>query len=248
MIWSCCSGGSFCAFLFDDTSDSSEAHLLRLHTSLQVLLSALPRSVVDDDIAASEASLAAATVAALLGAGVEARQIGVICFYRAQIGVVKRKLADLASSSSSSSSSSCSSSSMARGNETFVSDDDASAVQVSTVDAFQGAERDVIVLSTVRASYSTFIDDPQRLNVALTRAKRHLIVLVHAPAFSRGAANSTTTAATATATATAATAATTPQQRPPGLERSGNIAHVINEARRRGAVVTNPVSLIRNSL
>ena len=137
---------------------------------------------------------------------------------------------------------------MARGNETFVSDDDASAVQVSTVDAFQGAERDVIVLSTVRASYSTFIDDPQRLNVALTRAKRHLIVLVHAPAFSRGAANSTTTAATATATATAATAATTPQQRPPGLERSGNIAHVINEARRRGAVVTNPVSLIRNSL
>ena len=57
------------------------------------------------------------------------------------------------------------------------------SVAVSTVDAFQGAEKDVIVLSPVRRSYSSFTDDPQRLNVALTRAKRHLVILVHCATF-----------------------------------------------------------------
>lgn len=50
-------------------------------------------------------------------------------------------------------------------------------IQVSTVDAFQGAERDIIILGCVRTKSLGFIEDARRLNVAITRAKRHLIVV-----------------------------------------------------------------------
>ncbi|XP_019377530.1 PREDICTED: protein ZGRF1 isoform X2 [Gavialis gangeticus] len=51
------------------------------------------------------------------------------------------------------------------------------AVQVSTVDAFQGAEKEIIVLSCVRTRQVGFIDSEKRMNVALTRAKRHLLII-----------------------------------------------------------------------
>ncbi len=47
---------------------------------------------------------------------------------------------------------------------------------ISSVDGFQGGECDVIVLSLVRLS--SFASDAKRLNVALTRAKKYLIVLI----------------------------------------------------------------------
>jgi superfamily I DNA and/or RNA helicase len=50
-----------------------------------------------------------------------------------------------------------------------------SGLQVSTVDAFQGAEKELIVLSTIRTNHIGFIDDPRRINVALTRSKRLVI-------------------------------------------------------------------------
>ncbi|KAI7903478.1 AAA domain-containing protein [Cokeromyces recurvatus] len=50
-------------------------------------------------------------------------------------------------------------------------------VQISTVDAFQGGEKEIIILSTVRTNESQFMDNQPRINVALTRAKRHLIIL-----------------------------------------------------------------------
>ena len=49
----------------------------------------------------------------------------------------------------------------------------------------QGAEREIVILSCVASRYSSFVDEPRRLNVALTRARRHLIVLTHCAAFER---------------------------------------------------------------
>ncbi|CAM9768245.1 unnamed protein product, partial [Hapterophycus canaliculatus] len=49
-----------------------------------------------------------------------------------------------------------------------------SQVEISTVDAFQGREKDVIIVSTVRAAGSRgigFLADVRRMNVALTRAR-----------------------------------------------------------------------------
>ncbi|KAK2077040.1 hypothetical protein QBZ16_005268 [Prototheca wickerhamii] len=53
----------------------------------------------------------------------------------------------------------------------------APVVQVSTIDAFQGREADVVILSTVRSRRLGFLADPRRINVALTRARRGLVVL-----------------------------------------------------------------------
>lgn len=78
--------------------------------------------------------------------------IGVILTYKAQVDLVKKLIEDL-------------------NNEAL------KQIQVSTVDAFQGAERDIIILGCVRSKNLGFTEDCRRLNVAITRARRHLIVV-----------------------------------------------------------------------
>ena len=54
------------------------------------------------------------------------------------------------------------------------------SINVDTVDGFQGNERDVIIISLVRSTNSkniSFIADPKRLNVTLTRARKKLIII-----------------------------------------------------------------------
>ncbi|EGG21926.1 prematurely terminated mRNA decay factor-like protein [Cavenderia fasciculata] len=57
--------------------------------------------------------------------------------------------------------------------------DDMEGLKISTVDAFQGAERDIIIFSCTRTSTFAqgFLDNPQRLNVAITRAKNHFVIV-----------------------------------------------------------------------
>ncbi|KAM7291600.1 uncharacterized protein ISCGN_028173 [Ixodes scapularis] len=58
-----------------------------------------------------------------------------------------------------------------------------SSFEVNTVDGFQGQERDVVVLSCVRAShpmgYIGFVADARRLNVSITRARKALFICGH---------------------------------------------------------------------
>jgi superfamily I DNA and/or RNA helicase len=75
--------------------------------------------------------------------------VGVICLYKAQASMVASRL-------------------RAGG------PGDAAMVQVSTVDAFQGKQDDIVVYSNVRANTAElrFISLKSRLNVAFSRAKR----------------------------------------------------------------------------
>lgn len=104
---------------------------------------------------AAEAGVVADRVAAILDAGVDPGDLGVIAAYSGQVSEIRRELAD-------------------RGL-------DRPALTVDTVDSFQGGEREAVVVSFARSNDARdagFLEHPEegprRLNVALTRARRHL--------------------------------------------------------------------------
>ena len=110
-------------------------------------------------VSEAQGEVARKLILALLRGGVEAERIGVIAPYRAQVAALRRRLAS-----------------------SGVVD-----IVVDTVDRFQGAEREVILFSFGGVSAATgwggrgleFLADPRRLNVALTRAQRKLLILGH---------------------------------------------------------------------
>ena len=107
-----------------------------------------------------EAIVAAAAVSRLVELGVSPSDVGVITLYRAQAARVSRELAAAKTTSP--------------GKTQHPGGD----VRVSTVDAFQGQEKEVIVLSLCGdGGGGGAFTSRERVNVALTRAKRHLIVL-----------------------------------------------------------------------
>ena len=115
----------------------------------------------------------------LMGLGVSADDIGIICFFREQAYRIKRLIGELVSSEEKLSEDQGLPQHAGCGKPASIS-----VPLVSTVDSFQGNEKKVIILSTVVTSPGSFGADPKRLNVALTRAQNHLIVVGCAPALS----------------------------------------------------------------
>ncbi|PSS17408.1 Helicase like isoform 1 [Actinidia chinensis var. chinensis] len=81
--------------------------------------------------------------------------VGIITPYKLQLKCLKREFEDVLKS------------------------EEGKDIYINTVDAFQGQERDVIIMSCVRASSHGvgFVADIRRMNVALTRARRALWVM-----------------------------------------------------------------------
>ncbi|XP_065857035.1 uncharacterized protein [Euphorbia lathyris] len=96
-----------------------------------------------------EAEVAVAHAKRLVESGVQASDIGIITPYAAQVVLLK----------------------MLRSHEDKLRD-----VEISTVDGFQGREKEAIIISMVRSNSKKevgFLSDRRRMNVAVTRARRH---------------------------------------------------------------------------
>jgi superfamily I DNA and/or RNA helicase len=96
-----------------------------------------------------EAALVIQQVRALLEAGVSAEQIAVIAPYSAQVKLLRDQL-------------------------------NVPGLEIDSVDGFQGREKEAVIFSMVRSNPEGdvgFLADVRRTNVALTRAKRKLIVI-----------------------------------------------------------------------
>lgn len=107
----------------------------------------------------AEAEAAAKQVKLLLDKGVSADDIGVIAAYSRQVREIREKLRHL-------------------------DIENVHNVSVNTVDAFQGSEREAIIVSLVRSNetassgFLTAPDEgPRRLNVAITRGRKRLVVI-----------------------------------------------------------------------
>jgi ATP-dependent RNA/DNA helicase IGHMBP2 len=110
-----------------------------------------------------EADLLASKVRALVDFGVNADDIAVIAPYSAQVRLLRDKLS-------------------------------IPGLEIDSVDGFQGREKEVVMLSLVRSNSEGevgFLADIRRMNVALTRARRKLLIigdsatLAHHPFYAR---------------------------------------------------------------
>ena len=113
-------------------------------------------------INAAEARAVVAHVSSLLSAGVRPEDIAAISPYSAQVEAIRSLLA-------------------ARAAAPYAEHPEAlTRVEVATVDSFQGREAEAVVISMVRSNARGvigFLADRRRLNVAVSRARRHLAVV-----------------------------------------------------------------------
>ena len=88
----------------------------------------------------------------LIEAGLPEREIGVITPYSAQVSEIRKQLKKME-----------------------IGQVPSKKIEVSTVDGFQGREKEVIIISMVRSNAHSqigFLSNEKRMNVAVTRAKR----------------------------------------------------------------------------
>lgn len=105
---------------------------------------------------------------------VKPEEIGVISPYAAQVRKIRRAVAH---------------SRRIKGDRSLSSSKSSEkGIEICSVDGFQGREKELIIVSTVRANQGGnvgFLADPRRLNVTITRARRGLLVLGHFPTLSQ---------------------------------------------------------------
>ncbi|KAI8477001.1 MAG: P-loop containing nucleoside triphosphate hydrolase protein [Monoraphidium minutum] len=109
-----------------------------------------------------EARAALAHVQRLLAAGLSPGDIGIITPYSAQVALLKELRPEKLGP----------------------------ALEISTVDGFQGREKEAIVISMVRSSAAGgvgFLSDARRMNVAVTRARRHAALVCDSETVGRDA-------------------------------------------------------------
>jgi DNA replication ATP-dependent helicase Dna2 len=131
--------------------------------------SAMPETEVK--LSNAEARAVRETIAGLLARGVHEDEIGVIAPYRAQVANLRRHLF---------------SDDLDSGWTALPSD---TPLSIDTVDRFQGGERSIIIISfattttpPIESQLREHLTNPNRLNVALTRAQRKLILVGNAAA------------------------------------------------------------------
>lgn len=96
--------------------------------------------------------------------------IAILTFYRKQESHLRRRIRKLTGSNFRS---------------RFTSKDGSTVITLCTVDRFQGHEADMVILSFVRNRSIGFLDSPNRLNVAITRARYQLVLVGNRMRFAR---------------------------------------------------------------
>ncbi|XP_014279805.1 DNA replication ATP-dependent helicase/nuclease DNA2 isoform X2 [Halyomorpha halys] len=113
-----------------------------------VIINIENKNISDSTENQEEAKIVSDIVDALMKGGVEGESIGVIAPYNRQVLLLRSSIEE--------------------------------SIEVNTVDQYQGRDKDIIIFSTTRSNYSTgkdILGDWNRMNVAVTRAKRKLIIL-----------------------------------------------------------------------
>ena len=111
----------------------------------------------DSRLNPQEANLVIQKVDELLACGVSPADIAVISPYSAQVKLIREKLS-----------------------KSSIGDGGRSSIEVDSVDGFQGREKEAVIVSLVRSNREGevgFLADTRRMNVAMTRARRKLIVI-----------------------------------------------------------------------
>lgn len=78
------------------------------------------------------------------------------------------------------------------GDDEYLQSKKASGLEMSTIDRYQGRDKETIVISLVRSNAQgrtgTLLEDYRRINVALSRAKKKLIIIGSLRTLQRGSA------------------------------------------------------------
>lgn len=126
-----------------------------------VIFADLIKSADESKFNEGEAKVAISHYQQLCQAGLNSCHVAMISPYAAQVSLLRSQLSELSPEK---------------------------IPEVNSIDGFQGREKDVVILSLVRSNCDGivgFLDEMRRINVAMTRAKKQLVVIGDSETLSR---------------------------------------------------------------